>query len=103
MCIRDSSSDGRKAMDATPAAGAAQSTRQAGFSQYEKPAVDRTSRKVASVRSAEQAQPSRERGYSNPRRQRVSQPDPVSYDKTSPNDGEMTYLDLPTFLRKQAD
>ena len=97
------SSDGRKAMDATPAAGAAQSTRQAGFSQYEKPAVDRTSRKVASVRSAEQAQPSRERGYSNPRRQRVSQPDPVSYDKTSPNDGEMTYLDLPTFLRKQAD
>ena len=113
------SSDGRKSFDATRGVGTADSPSgvTAEFGQYDKPAVERASRKVSPMRSASPADgySSRERGndrgngrgndrgYEQPRRQRVSRPDPVSYDNSGPNDGEMTYLDLPTFLRRQAD
>lgn len=99
------SSDGRKALDATPATGGtgrADIAAQAGFSQYEKPAVERAARKVAPMRTTpESSGRDRDRGDEKPRKSRVSRPDSVSYD--SSGDGEMTYLDLPTFLRKQAD
>ncbi len=98
------SSDGRKSLDAMPASASARDAdipAQAGFSQYEKPAVERASRKVASKRVVQDVRSDRERGHELPRKQRVSRPDAVSYD--NPGDGEMTYLDLPTFLRKQAD
>lgn len=98
------SSDGRQSLEATPASAGARGAdiaAQAGFSQYEKPAVERASRKVASKRVVQDARSDRERGHELPRKQRVSRPDPVSYDNSG--DGEMTYLDLPTFLRKQAD
>jgi len=107
------SSDGRKSADAVPAPGTARAA--GGFNQYDKPAVDRASaRKVSSMRSKDltEKQSSQDRpGDRRPvergsretsRRERVSTPAP-SYDNSSSSDGEMTYLDLPTFLRRQAD
>jgi len=76
-----------------------------GYGQYEKPALERSNRKVSSMRSTEKAEarPSaRERSEVEPRK-RNSRPDPVSYDTSAASDGEMSYLDLPTFLRRQAD
>ena len=79
-----------------------------GYGQYEKPALERsagTSRKVAPMRGAEKAEtrpPARKRRELEPRKP-ASRPDPVSYDTSAEKDGEMSYLDLPTFLRRQAD
>ncbi len=96
------SNDSRKATEATAAADKTASSGRSGFAQYEKPAVERasSSRSIAARRAAKTAESksSREQGYDNSRRQRET----VSYN-TGNNDGEMTYLDLPTFLRQQAD
>ena len=57
------------------------------------------------MRGAEKAEtrlPPRKRRELEPRKP-ASRPDPVSYDTSAEKDGEMSYLDLPTFLRRQAD
>ena len=77
-----------------------------GYGQYEKPALERSNRKTAPTRSTAEASEVRasvrERREIEPRK-RNSRPDPVSYDTSAATDGEMSYLDLPTFLRRQAD
>ncbi len=94
------SNDGRKSTDTNVAADAG--IEPTSFGQYDKPAVERASRKAPSTREAGSTQAFGERDNSS-RRQRVSRPDRGNYDISTNNDGEMTYLDLPTFLRKQAD
>ena len=76
-----------------------------GYGQYEKPALERSNRKTAPMRNADTSEARgsvRERREIEPRK-RNSRPDPVSYDTSAATDGEMSYLDLPTFLRRQAD
>ena len=87
------STDNRKSVEA----------KSGGYGQYEKPALGRTTsaRKAASTRVVEK--PVREHREIEPRK-RKPRPDPVSYEPAGDaRDGEMTYLDLPTFLRRQAD
>jgi len=81
-----------------------------GYGQYDKPAVERSTRKVAPMRPAEMTEGRSSHRQNRPvenRRsesgKRLPRPDPVSYDTADAKDGEMTYLDLPTFLRRQAD
>ena len=84
------------------------------FNQYDKPAVERSGgqrRKISQLRSKETAQvrdqsarsaaaaPARGGEIQRPAQSRATA---VNYDAVE-SDGEMTYLDLPTFLRRQAD
>ena len=80
-----------------------------GYGQYEKPALERSgsNRKVSRMRKTETADSGPSVREREPRefesRRTNSRPDPVSYDTSASKDGEMSYLDLPTFLRRQAD
>ena len=101
------SNDGRKSTEAVAAADTAPGAGRSGFAQYEKPAVERerTSLRTAAARRSTKTAENRigrERSYDNLRQQREPRREAVSYN-TDNNDGEMTYLDLPTFLRQQAD
>ena len=83
------------------------------FSQYDEPAVSRagSSRKAAPGRVSEQSErfrpargrePVREREES--RRRAPARATAATFDgEDEAKDGELTYLDLPTFLRRQAD
>jgi len=85
------------------------------FSQYEKPALERSSgqrRKISQIRTRHESVQNRSSGQiRNESQPRARRPEPqrpaqgraTAVDYNVESDGEMTYLDLPTFLRRQAD
>jgi len=82
------------------------------FNQYDKPAVERSGgqrRKISQLRTNKEPVQARGQSSRNASGARASEVQPaqgrataVNYDAVE-SDGEMTYLDLPTFLRRQAD
>ena len=98
------------------------------FSKYDEPAVSRSGKPVAPMRATPLAETESGRGRYQEARRRDSgrgtdrdtgrgtartsgraparapaREVPANYDTSDSKDGEMTYLDLPTFLRRQAD